>query len=165
MKEIVIATRNLGKLEEFKVLMKDLEVELRSLEEWPNVPEPEETGKTFMANARLKAVYYAKETGLPCIADDSGLEVLALEGAPGVRSARYAGEEAPNGKILLESDGICDGMLLHEPLGTEGFGYDPLFWSTELHKGMGEATMQEKNKISHRGKAIKKLVANWGKMK
>ena len=168
MKEIVIATRNPGKLEEFKVLMKDLEVELRSLEEWPNVPEPEETGKTFMANARLKAVYYAKETGLPCIADDSGLEVLALEGAPGVRSARYAGEEAvaaPNGKILLESDGICDGMLLHEPLGTEGFGYDPLFWSTELHKGMGEATMQEKNKISHRGKAIKKLVANWGKMK
>ena len=142
MKEIVIATRNPGKLEEFKVLMKDLEVELRSLEEWPNVPEPEETGKTFMANARLKAVYYAKETGLPCIADDSGLEVLALEGAPGVRSARYAGEEAtdeennklllqtmkfqvkrtcrfrcalavaaPNGKILLESDGICDGML------------------------------------------------------
>ena len=177
MKEIVIATRNPGKLEEFKVLMKDLEVELRSLEEWPNVPEPE-------------------ETGLPCIADDSGLEVLALEGAPGVRSSRYAGEEAtdeennklllqtmkfqvkrtcrfrcalavaaPNGKILLESDGICDGMLLHEPLGTEGFGYDPLFWSTELHKGMGEATMQEKNKISHRGKAIKKLVANWGKMK
>ena len=155
-----------------------------------------ETGKTFMANARLKAVYYAKATGLPCIADDSGLEVLALEGAPGVRSARYAGEEAtdeennklllqtmkfqvkrtcrfrcalavaaPNGKILLESDGICDGMLLHEPLGTEGFGYDPLFWSTELHKGLGEATMQEKNKISHRGKAIKKLVANWGKMK
>ena len=98
MKEIVIATRNPGKLEEFKVLMKDLVA-------------------------------------------------------------------APNGKILLESDGICDGMLLHEPLGTEGFGYDPLFWSTELHKGMGEATMQEKNKISHRGKAIKKLVANWGKMK
>ena len=157
MKEIVIATRNLGKLEEFKVLMKDLEVELRSFEEWPNVPEPEETGKTFMANARLKAVYYAKETGLPCIADDSGLEVLALEGAPGVRSARYAGEEA--------TDEENNKLLLQEPLGTEGFGYDPLFWSTELHKGMGEATMQEKNKISHRGKAIKKLVANWGKMK
>ena len=106
MKEIVIATRNPGKLEEFKVLMKDLEVELRSLEEWPNVPEPEETGKTFMANARLKAVYYAKETGLPCIADDSGLEVLALEGAPGVRSARYAGEEATdeeNNKLLLQT--------------------------------------------------------------
>lgn len=196
MKELVIATRNPGKLEEFKVLMKDLELELHSLEEWPDLEEPEETGKTFMANARLKAVYYAKETGMPCIADDSGLEVLALEGAPGVRSARYAGEEAtdtennnlllrsmkfqvkrtcrfrcalaiaaPNGKILMESDGICDGMLLHEPLGTEGFGYDPLFWSTELHKSLGEATMQEKNKISHRSKAIKKIVANWGKMK
>lgn len=196
MKELVIATRNPGKLEEFKVLMKDLELELHSLEEWPDLEEPEETGKTFMANARLKAVYYAKETGMPCIADDSGLEVLALEGAPGVRSARYAGEEAtdtennnlllrsmkfqvkrtcrfrcalaiaaPNGKILMESDGICDGMLLHERLGTEGFGYDPLFWSTELHKSLGEATMQEKNKISHRSKAIKKIVANWGKMK
>lgn len=196
MKEIVIATRNPGKLEEFKVLMKDLEVELRSLEEWPDLIEPEETGRTFMANARLKSTYYAKATGLICIADDSGLEVLALDGAPGVRSARYAGEEAtdeennnqllqtmkfqvkrtcrfrcalavasPNGKILLESDGICDGMLLHEPLGTEGFGYDPLFWSTELHKGLGETTIQEKNKISHRGKAIKKLVANWGKIK
>lgn len=196
MKEIVIATRNPGKLEEFKVLMKDLEVELRSLEEWPDLIEPEETGRTFMANARLKSTYYAKATGLICIADDSGLEVLALDGAPGVRSARYAGEEATdeennnqllqtmkfqvkrtcrfrcalavassNGKILLESDGICDGMLLHEPLGTEGFGYDPLFWSTELHKGLGETTMQEKNKISHRGKAIKKLVANWGKIK
>ena len=189
MKEIVIATRNPGKLEEFKVLMKDLEVELRSLEEWPNVPEPEETGKTFMANARLKAVYYAKETGLPCIADDSGLEVLALEGAPGVRSARYAGEKAsdednnnlllhnmkfqvkrtcrfrcalcvaqPDGKVLNEVDGICDGMLLHEPLGENGFGYDPLFYVPAKGKTMAEMTMEEKNTISHRGKALKKLV-------
>lgn len=106
MKEIVIATRNPGKLEEFKVLMKDLEVELRSLEEWPDLAEPEETGRTFMANARLKSTYYAKATGLPCIADDSGLEVLALEGAPGVRSARYAGEEATdeeNNNQLLQT--------------------------------------------------------------
>lgn len=196
MKEIVIATRNPGKLEEFKVLMKDLEIELHSLEEWPDLVEPEETGRTFIANARLKATYYAKATGLPCIADDSGLEVLALDGAPGVRSARYASEEAtdeenndllirtmkfqvkrtcrfrcalavadPSGKILLESDGVCDGMLLHEPLGEEGFGYDPLFWSTELHKGLGETTMEEKNKISHRSKAIKKMVATWSKLK
>ena len=158
--------------------------------------EPEETGKTFAANAKLKAAYYAKKTGMVCIADDSGLEVQALDGAPGVRSARYAGEKAtdeennqlllhnmkfqvkrtcrfrcalavvqPDGRVLYETDGSCDGMLLHEPLGTGGFGYDPLFWSTELHKGMAEATMQEKNKISHRGKAIKKLVAIWGKKK
>ena len=195
-KELVIATHNQGKLEEFKVLMKDLPVEIKCLADFEKVEEPEETGRTFAANARLKAQYYAKKTGVPCVADDSGLEVQALEGAPGVRSARYAGEEAsdednnklllqnmkfqvkrtcrfrcalavamPDGKIAYETDGVCDGMLLHEPLGTEGFGYDPLFWSTELHKGMGEATMQEKNRISHRGKAIRKLIALWGKGK
>jgi XTP/dITP diphosphohydrolase len=194
MKEIVIATRNPGKLEEFKVLMKDLEVELRSLEEWPNVPEPEETGKTFMANARLKAVYYAKETGLPCIADDSGLEVLALEGAPGVRSARYAGEEAtdeennklllqtmkfqvkrtcrfrcalavaaPNGKILLESDGICDGMLLHEPLGTEGFGYDPLFCQQNCIRVWAKLRCRRKIKSAIAAKLLKNLLRIGGK--
>ena len=195
-KELVIATRNMGKLEEFKVLMKDLPVEIKCLEDFGEIEEPAETGRTFAANARLKAVYYAKKTGVPCIADDSGLEVQALDGAPGVRSARYAGEKAtdaennekllhvmkfqvkrtcrfrcalavalPNGKVLHEVDGICEGMLLHAPLGDGGFGYDPLFWSTELHKGMAEATIQEKNKISHRGKAIRKLVALWDKKK
>ncbi len=193
-KELVIATHNQGKLEEFKVLMKDLPIEIKSLADFDAIEEPAETGRTFAANARLKALYYAKKTGVPCIADDSGLEVQALDGAPGVRSARYAGEKAkdeennelllrnmkfqvrrncrfrcalcvaqPDGRILNEVDGICEGMLLHEPLGTEGFGYDPLFWSTELHKGMGEASMQEKNRISHRGKAIRKLVAIWSK--
>ena len=195
-KELVLATRNMGKLEEFKVLMKDLPVEIKCLEDFGEIEEPAETGRTFAANARLKAVYYAKKTGVPCIADDSGLEVQALDGAPGVRSARYAGEKAgdkennekllhvmkfqvkrtcrfrcalavalPNGKVLHEVDGICEGMLLHAPLGEGGFGYDPLFWSTELHKGMAEATIQEKNKISHRGKAIRKLVALWDKKK
>ncbi|MCD8198833.1 MAG: XTP/dITP diphosphatase [Phascolarctobacterium sp.] len=193
-RELVVATHNPGKLEEFKVLMKDLPVEIKSLADFGKIEEPEETGRTFAANARLKAVYYARKTGMTCIADDSGLEVQALEGEPGVRSARYAGDEAtakenndlllrnmkfqvkrncrfrcalavaqPDGKILYEVDGICEGMLLHDPLGSEGFGYDPLFWSTELHKGMGEATMQEKNKVSHRGKAIRKLIAVWGK--
>ena len=195
-KELVIATRNLGKLEEFKVLMKDLPIEIKCLADFDEIEEPAETGRTFAANARLKAQYYAKKTGVPCIADDSGLEVQALDGAPGVRSARYAGEKAtdaennekllhimkfqvkrtcrfrcalavalPNGKVLHEVDGICEGMLLHAPLGEGGFGYDPLFWSTELHKGMAEASMQEKNKISHRGKAIRKLVALWEKKK
>ncbi|MBQ3113762.1 MAG: XTP/dITP diphosphatase [Phascolarctobacterium sp.] len=196
MKELVIATHNLGKLEEFKVLMKDLPIEIKCLEDFDAIEEPAEIGRTFAANARMKAQYYAKKTGVPCIADDSGLEVQALDGAPGVRSARYAGEKAtdaennekllhimkfqvkrtcrfrcalavalPNGKVLHEVDGICEGMLLHAPLGEGGFGYDPLFWSTELHKGMAEASMQEKNKISHRGKAIRKLVALWEKKK
>ena len=195
-KELVIATHNLGKLEEFKVLMKDLPIEIKCLEDFDAIEEPAETGRTFAANARMKAQYYAKKTGVPCIADDSGLEVQALDGAPGVRSARYAGEKAtdaennekllhimkfqvkrtcrfrcalavalPNGKVLHEVDGICEGILLHAPLGEGGFGYDPLFWSTELHKGMAEASMQEKNKISHRGKAIRKLVALWEKKK
>lgn len=194
--ELVIATHNQGKLQEFKELMKELPVEVKCLADFEAIEEPEEIGKTFAANAKLKAAYYAKKTGMVCIADDSGLEVQALDGAPGVRSARYAGEKAtdeennqlllhnmkfqvkrtcrfrcalavvqPDGRVLYETDGSCDGMLLHEPLGTGGFGYDPLFWSTELHKGMAEATMQEKNKISHRGKAIKKLVAIWGKKK
>ena len=195
-KELVIATRNMGKLEELKVLMKELPIEIKCLADFDEVEEPAETGRTFAANARMKAQYYAKKTGVPCIADDSGLEVQALDGAPGVRSARYAGEKAtdaennekllhimkfqvkrtcrfrcalavalPNGKVLHEVDGICEGMLLHAPLGEGGFGYDPLFWSTELHKGMAEASMQEKNKISHRGKAIRKLVALWEKKK
>ena len=195
-KELVIATRNLGKLEEFKGLMKDLPIEIKCLADFDEVEEPAETGRTFAANARMKAQYYAKKLGVPCIADDSGLEVQALDGAPGVRSARYAGEKAtdaennekllnimkfqvkrtcrfrcalavalPNGKVLHEVDGICEGMLLHAPLGEGGFGYDPLFWSTELHKGMAEASIQEKNKISHRGKAIRKLVALWEKKK
>ena len=195
-KELVIATHNLGKLEEFKVLMKDLPIEIKCLEDFDAIEEPAEIGRTFAANARMKAQYYAKKTGVPCIADDSGLEVQALDGAPGVRSARYAGEKAtdaennekllhimkfqvkrtcrfrcalavalPNGKVLHEVDGICEGMLLHAPLGEGGFGYDPLFWSTELHKGIAEASMQEKNKISHRGKAIRKLVALWEKKK
>ena len=195
-KELVVATQNLGKLEEFKVLMKDLPIEIKCLADYDAVEVPEENGRTFASNARFKATYYAKKLGVPCIADDSGLEVQALDGAPGVRSARYAGEKAtdeennekllhimkfqvkrtcrfrcalavalPNGKVLHEVDGICEGMLLHAPLGDGGFGYDPLFWSTELHKGMAEATMQEKNKISHRGKAIRKLVALWDKKK
>ena len=176
--------------------MKDLPIEIKYLADFEPVEEPLENGRTFAANARLKATYYAKKLGKPCIADDSGLEVQALDGAPGVRSARYAGEKAtdeennellllnmkfqvkrtcrfrcalcvaePNGKVLNEVDGVCDGMLLHKPLGELGFGYDPLFWSTELHKGMGEASLQEKNKISHRGKAIRKLVAIWSKKK
>ena len=195
-KELVVATQNLGKLEEYKVLMMDLPIEVKCLADYDAVEAPEENGRTFASNARFKATYYATKLGGPCIADDSGLEVQALDGAPGVRSARFAGEKAtdeennekllhimkfqvkrtcrfrcalavalPNGKVLHEVDGICEGMLLHAPLGDGGFGYDPLFWSTELHKGMAEATMQEKNKISHRGKAIRKLVALWDKKK
>ena len=104
MQKIVIATKNAGKVEEFKVLMQDLGIEFKCLNDFPEIQEPEETGKTFAANAKLKAAYYAKILGETCIADDSGLEVLSLKGAPGVRSARYAGEKATseeNNNLLL----------------------------------------------------------------
>lgn len=196
METLVIATSNPGKLEEIKEMFKDVPVTLKCLADYPQMVAPNETGRTFAANAKLKAGYYAKNLHEYCLADDSGLEVKALDGAPGVHSARFAGEEAtdaennalllqqmkfqvsrvcrfrcalalsdPEGRIIAESDGTCEGMLLHEPMGENGFGYEPLFWSTELHKGLGEATAEEKNKISHRGKAVKKLVANWKKIR
>ena len=188
LKELVVATHNQGKVEEFKALMKELPIEIKYLADFEKVDEPIENGRTFAANARLKATYYAKKLGIACIADDSGLEVQALDGAPGEKATDEENNNLllhnmkfqvkrtcrfrcalcvaqPDGKVLNEVDGICEGMLLHKPLGEEGFGYDPLFWSTELHKGMGEASMQEKNKISHRGKAIRKLVAIWSKKK
>ena len=196
METLVIATSNLGKLDEFKEMFKDVPVTLKCLADYPQMVPLNENGRTFAANAKIKATYYARNLKEYCLADDSGLEVKALDGAPGVRSARFAGEEAtdkenndlllqqmkfqitrtcrfrcalavanPNGKIVGEADGSCEGMLLHEPLGDNGFGYDPLFWSTELHKGLGEATADEKNKISHRGKAVKKLISNWKKIK
>ena len=192
--QFVLASHNKKKLAELSAIVSSLGIEIIPLPE--GAPEPEENGKTCEENALIKAKSAAEFTGLPALADDSGLCVDALDGAPGVRSARYAGEKAsdednnnlllhnmkfqvkrtcrfrcalcvaqPDGKVLNEVDGICDGMLLHEPLGENGFGYDPLFWSTELHKGMAEASMQEKNKISHRGKAIRKLVAIWSKKK
>ena len=94
LKELVVATHNQGKVEEFKTLMKDLPIEIKYLADFEKIDDPVENGRTFAANARLKATYYAKKLGKPCIADDSGLEVQDLDGAPGVRSARYAGEKA-----------------------------------------------------------------------
>ena len=186
--ELVVATHNQGKVEEFKSLMKDLPIEIKYLADFDAVEAPAETGRTFAANARQKATYYAKKLGKPCIADDSGLEVQALDGAPGVRSARYAGEKAsdednnnlllhnmkfqvkrtcrfrcalcvaqPDGKVLNEVDGICDGMLLQEPIGENGFGYDPLFYYEPLKKSFAQLTPEEKNSVSHRKRALESL--------
>ena len=191
--ELVVATHNQGKVEEFKVLMKDLPIEIKYLADFDAVEAPAETGRTFAANARQKATYYAKKLGKPCIADDSGLEVQALDGAPGVRSARYAGEKAsdednnnlllhnmkfqvkrtcrfrcalcvaqPDGKVLNEVDGICDGMLLHEPLGENGFGYDPLFWVPECDCSSAELPAAQKNQLSHRARAMALLKQRLG---
>ena len=188
LKELVIATHNQGKVEEFKVLMKDLPIEIKYLADFDKVEEPAETGRTFAANARLKAVYYAKKLGKPCIADDSGLEVQALDGAPGVRSARYAGEEAsdednnnlllhnmkfqvkrtcrfrcalcvaqPDGKVLNEVDGVCDGMLLHAPLGNEGSATTRSFGPRNCTRAWARPVCRKKIKSA----IVVKLFAGW----
>jgi len=186
---LVIATRNKNKLAEFKVILKDLALEIRSLDDFGPIPEAVEDGDTFDENAYKKAIHTAKVLGVPAIADDSGLVVDALDGAPGVYSARYAGENAtdmdncekllkelelkgkrnrrayftcvlsiavPSGPALTY-EARCEGEILKEPRGESGFGYDPLFYYAEYGKTFAELTMEEKNSVSHRGKALQEV--------
>ncbi len=187
MKQLVIASTNKGKIAEIRAAFQGLPLEIHSLAEFGSISEVEETGKTFAENAVLKATYYARHTGMACLADDSGLEVDALEGAPGVYSARFAGDTATdeenNRKLLaalqgvpaeqrsarfrcvlafldvdgtiLTADGTCEGRILEEPRGAGGFGYDPLFYISELGATLSEVSMAEKNAVSHRGQAVK----------
>lgn len=189
--KIVVATHNKGKIREFKAALAEIGIEAVGIGELVNVPEPVEDGTTFAANARIKAQYYMKACGLPCLADDSGLEVDALGGAPGVFSARYAGEHATdednNKKLLaalqdvpaekrtgryvaalvlsypdgheLTATGYCEGVVIDEARGEGGFGYDPYFYVPSLGHTMAEIPLEEKNAISHRGLALKKLIA------
>lgn len=189
MTALVVATRNKGKVTEIAAALAALPVEVLSLEGFPAVPEAEESGDTFTANAILKATHYALHTGQACLADDSGLEVDALNGAPGVYSARYAGPEASdaacNAKLLtaladvpdggrtarfrcvlayvdpdgtlLTAEGTCEGIILREPRGTGGFGYDPLFYLPAAAKTLAEMTTAEKNAVSHRGQALRNM--------
>lgn len=181
---IVLATSNKNKIKEFKSLLKDFKVELRSLSDFGPIPEAVEDGDTFDENAYKKAHHVSRILGLPAISDDSGLVVNALDGAPGVRSARYAGENASddeNTDKLLENlrgvsdrsayfqcvlsiavpsgpaltyEGRCDGTITKERAGYDGFGYDPVFFVEEFQKTFAQLTMDEKNSISHRGKAL-----------
>ena len=171
--KIVLATHNAGKIREFKCILEPLGYEAVSVHD-----------------VLLKASYYMKVTGLPCLADDSGIAADALGGRPGVYSARYAGpdcdDEANNEKLIAElsafppekrtvhyicslvliwpdgrtvqAEGSCDGLFQDVYVGHNGFGYDPLFYVPEKGKTMAELSMDEKNEISHRGKALKKLV-------
>ncbi|MHB2150533.1 RdgB/HAM1 family non-canonical purine NTP pyrophosphatase [Calditrichota bacterium LG25] len=186
--KILIGTGNKHKREEIQQILNGLDVELISIDQLPESIEVEETGETFTENARLKAEAYFELTGLPVLADDSGLEVPALNNEPGVRSARYAGENADylkNNLLLLERmkdlppaerkarfrcvmcfktsegdwffEGITEGEILREFRGSGGFGYDPLFYVPALQKTYAELTPEEKNRISHRGLALKKF--------
>ena len=189
--KIVIATKNKGKILELRAALAHLKAEIVSLAEFGDIGDAVEDGKTFAENALIKAKYYMEKTGLPCIADDSGLEVAALNGEPGVYSARYAGihanDTANNKKLVAElqkknltasaadyrcalvfidtdgkhilTEGSVDGTIKINPKGTNGFGYDPYFYTAEYAgRTMAELTVAEKEKISHRGKAVQKIV-------
>ncbi len=185
MNPLVLATRNAGKLKEFRELLQPLNNEILSLADLSIDSDFEEIGNSFAENARLKAFFYSKLTTLPVLADDSGLEVEALEGRPGIHSARYAGPGASDlerihkllgelektaggrnarficrlalaqqGSLLLESEGECRGVITAEPRGTNGFGYDPVFLFPELGKTYAELSNAEKNRHSHRARAV-----------
>jgi XTP/dITP diphosphohydrolase len=195
---VLVATRNKGKTKEFREAFRKIGIEIKDLSDTEGIPAIEETGTTFAENAYIKAKAVADIVGMPVLADDSGLCVDALDGAPGVYSARYAGEEATdrdnNVKLLreleailfpgaanqeflsaarfvcslvlfdpqdgsrLEVEGAVDGLILRNPRGTDGFGYDPLFWLPSHGRSMAELSIEEKNAISHRGQALRKLL-------
>lgn len=189
MQEVIIATKNGGKAKEFKHLFEKYGYEVKTLLDFPELEEVEETGTTFEENAILKAEAVSNALNRIVIADDSGLVIDALDGRPGIFSARYAGEakndEANLQKVLQEMDdvpeskrqarfycalavasptketftvaGTCEGVILREKRGAYGFGYDPIFFALEQNKAMAELTPEEKSKISHRAKALKKL--------
>lgn len=191
MKELIIATNNKGKALEFKELFKDKDIDVYSLLDLTTTfPEVEETGTTFKENAQLKAEQICSLSQRAVLADDSGLVIDALNGQPGIYSARYAGldknDEANNEKVLRELQGVrdeertarfvcvlalarpnlptiffngyCEGKIAHHPKGTNGFGYDPIFIPKGYDQTMAQLPPEEKNNISHRSQAMKKLV-------
>ena len=184
-REIVIGSKNKGKIREIRQIYADLPV---SILELPDLPDVVEDGDTFSANARKKAIEIARHTGKWALADDSGLEVDALDGAPGIYSARWSGggDEAnndkllaelrdvappartaryravvviasPDGRVVAEADGVCDGLIGFERKGTGGFGYDPLFVVPQFGRTMAELPAETKHSISHRGEALRRL--------
>ena len=187
-KEVVLATKNQGKIKEFTELLSPVFGKVLSLREFNSLPEIVEDGETFGENALKKARVISKLTQKITLADDSGLEVDALGGRPGVFSSRYAGENAgdeeninkllqelkgaanrnarfvcclalvfPDGKEITV-EGRCEGVIVEEPKGKGGFGYDPVFYLPELNKTMAELTLEEKNLLSHRSRAVNALI-------
>ena len=183
-KILVIATRNKGKTAEIRDLLNSFPVTIKNLDDFGPIPEVVEDGDTFDENAYKKAIFTARVLGYPALSDDSGLVVEALNGAPGVHSARWAGPaatDAQRGKKLLAElgnqtnrsaafecvisiavpagpaltyEGRCEGTITHAPAGNSGFGYDPIFFYPPLNKTFAQMTMAEKSRVSHRGRAL-----------
>ncbi len=191
---LVIATRNKGKIAEIKKILKDFSIEIKSIGDFGPIPPVVEDGTSFDDNAYKKASFTSRVLGLPALADDSGLVVEALNGAPGVHSARYAGEHATDEKncaklldamedktnrkaafecvisvavptgVALTYEARCEGEIAQSPAGENGFGYDPIFCYTPLQKTFAELSLEEKNRVSHRGKALKELWEEFDKV-
>lgn len=191
---LVIATKNQGKIIEIRDLLIRFAVKLKSLDDFGPIPEVVEDGETFDENAYKKASFTAKILGIPALADDSGLMVEALDGAPGVLSARYAGEKATDeqriAKLLkalkgkanrkaafecvlsiavpsgpaLTYEARCEGLIAERPAGENGFGYDPIFIYPPLNKTFAQMTLKEKSQVSHRGKALNELKQEFDKV-
>lgn len=184
---LVVATSNPHKLKEIRALLEGVPLELGSLDGWPDLAAPEETGRTFEENARQKARYYAAATCELVVAEDSGLEIDALGGEPGVESARLGGATATYAEkfalldarlrnvedrtarfvcalalargdsILFEARGTVEGRIVGEPVGSGGFGYDPIFFYPPFGRTLAEADPREKAAVSHRGQAFREL--------
>ena len=184
-KKVLVATTNPGKIREIAGILEGAPVTLVTLASFPGIVEPEETGTTFMENARLKALYYASATGLPSVADDSGLEIEALDNAPGIHSARWHGTDygvkfrkihellaergldtsparfvaavafAEDGRIAFEGRGVVEGEIAREPAGTHGFGYDPIFYYPPYGCTLAQVDGDAKARVSHRGAAFR----------
>ena len=191
---LVLATHNKGKTDEIKSLLAGFPVEIRDLNQFGPIPPIVEDGATFDENAYKKAGMTARHLGLPALADDSGLLVEALKGAPGVLSARYAGPDATDqqrcrkllqelgeteqrqacfecvisiavpGGPALTYEGRCHGRITRQPNGSNGFGYDPIFFYPPLNKTFAELSLAQKNQVSHRGKALQELCSEFDKV-
>jgi XTP/dITP diphosphohydrolase len=187
---ILLATTNQGKLKEIRALLDGAPVRISTLNDFPPVPEPEETADTFAGNALIKAQTYARAIGLPTVAEDSGLEIDALGGDPGVQSARYPGDTYPEkfahlyarlaphprpwtaryvcevvfagsgGGVLFTTRGTVEGEIAPAPRGTHGFGYDPIFYYPPFGHTFGETEDEQKLAVAHRGVAFRSF-RNW----
>lgn len=190
MQQYLVATGNPHKTEAIRGILADYPITLTDLSEHDPIPEPEETGETFLDNALLKSRYYSKMTGFNAMADDSGLEIDALDGEPGVHSARYAGVDTPHSEKMARvleamknvpegkrtarfrcvaavtfpdgreytAEGAMEGVIGPEPRGDGGFGYDPILYLPELGCTVAELSAEQKDEISHRGKAFRALM-------
>jgi len=191
---IVLATTNKGKTREIQELLQGFPIIIKNLDDFGPIPEVIEDGETFDDNAYKKASFTARVLGYPAMADDSGLCVQALDGAPGVYSARYAGKnasDADNVKKMLDDlkshenrnaafkcvisiavptgaaltyEGECKGVITEKPIGDNGFGYDPLFFYPKLNKTFAQLTIEEKGMVSHRGHALKQIADEMNKI-